>query len=529
MYKCPICNKQFTKNFGYIRHLNTSIKNNTHPTEHQQLKLNYYRDQLSIIDKDLQLKSISSDNIFTIYSPKCNTTYTSDYLRPCTCPDCTHQRLSNAGKLANTPQLKQHKSTLAKQRWQDPTFRTTSITNMKKSFTDQKKQQYSTMMTTRWKDPVYYTTVTQLIKDSYTTQVRIKMSQKMTTRWQDPTYRQNTLSKITITNIHKYDNPYPFQAQQVRNKIQNTMLQRYGTKCYLNSEEGLKSQGHTISNINKEVAKQLNISEFEFRLESKSFDLKKDNYLIEVDPYYTHNVTYRPYIKGHLKSILPKSYHRTKTILAEKHNYRCIHIFDWDDINKIKEIITPHPTVYARKTTLQEIDTSTANKFLSQHHLQGPVRGQQICLGLYYNDVLIEVMTFGKPRYNQKYQYELLRLCTSNYNVIGGASKLFKYFIKNYQPQSIISYCDRSKFKGEVYQILGFTKLHDGSPSRHWYNPELQIHITDNLLSKHGFTRLVGKYFNNTKSNHESNEALMLEHGFVEIYDCGQAAYVWQQ
>ena len=55
------------------------------------------------------------------------------------------------------------------------------------------------------------------------------------------------------------------------------------------------------------------------------------------------------------------------------------------------------------------------------------------------------------------------------------------------------------------------------------------IVLPDSLstLSTHGFTRLVGKYFNNTESHHESNEALMLEHGFVEIYDCGQASYTW--
>ena len=64
-------------------------------------------------------------------------------------------------------------------------------------------------------------------------------------------------------------------------------------------------------------------------------------------------------------------------------------------------------------------------------------------------------MTFGKPRYNNKYQWELLRLCTQpKYRVVGGASKLFQYFIKIYNPESIISYCDRSKFNGSVYENI---------------------------------------------------------------------------
>lgn len=527
-FYCTLCNLSFTKNFGYIRHLNTAIKNNNNKEQHFQLKFDYYKELLNDMDSSLILKDISDDNIFTIYSQNCDYTYTTDYLRPCTCPNCVHQRLSIAGKKANTEELKQHKSKLQKAKWSDSKYRELTISNMVKAITPETRQTISIKSKQRWQDPEYRERVTKSIRQSYTPEVRAKMSVLLTERWQDPEYKQRTLSKIKMYNLNTYGTDWAFQAQQIREKIQNTMIERYNTTCYLNSEEGMKTQGHTISNVNKEVASILEITEFEFRLESKSYDLKKDDYLIEVDPYYTHNVTYQPYIKGHLKSKFSKYYHRDKTLLAEKHNYQCIHIFDWDDLTKIKELISPHKKIYARNTEVKEISTVEANVFLNSYHLQGQVKGQQVCLGLYYKDELIEVMTFGKPRYNQNYQYELLRLCSANYSVIGGASKLFSYFIKTYNPKSIISYCDRSKFTGSVYLELGFTKLSDGQPARHWYNPKLNIHITDNLLSKHGFTRLVGKYFNITESHHESNEVLMLEHGFVEIYDCGQAVFIWK-
>ena len=49
-------------------------------------------------------------------------------------------------------------------------------------------------------------------------------------------------------------------------------------------------------------------------------------------------------------------------------------------------------------------------------------------------------MTLGKPRYNKKYEWELLRLCTQGgLRVIGGASKLFKYFIKTYNIPELIT------------------------------------------------------------------------------------------
>ena len=134
-------------------------------------------------------------------------------------------------------------------------------------------------------------------------------------------------------------------------------------------------------------------------------------------------------------------------------------------------------------------------------------------------------MTFGKPRYNKKYEYELLRLCSHpDYIVVGGASKIFKHFIKNYNPKSIISYCDISKFSGEVYTSLGFTLLGNPRPSKHWYNEEFDKHITDNFLRQRGFDQLFGTDF----GKGISNEDLMHLAGFLEIYDCGIDTYIWK-
>lgn len=130
-------------------------------------------------------------------------------------------------------------------------------------------------------------------------------------------------------------------------------------------------------------------------------------------------------------------------------------------------------------------------------------------------------MTFDKPRYNKKYDYELIRYC-SKYKIIGGAEKLFKYFLNNYQPNSIISYCDRSKFNGETYENLNFS-LESIKPSKHWYNVSTKQHITDNLLRQRGFDQLFGTNYGKGTSNNE----LMLANKFVEIYDAGQARYAW--
>ncbi len=86
---------------------------------------------------------------------------------------------------------------------------------------------------------------------------------------------------------------------------------------------------------------------------------------------------------------------------------------------------------------------------MQQFHLQGK-DNSSIRLGLFYNDVLVSVMTFGKLRralgYRQSKwgQFELMRFVSDyNYNVIGGASKLYSHFVKNYNPNTVISYADR--------------------------------------------------------------------------------------
>lgn len=204
--------------------------------------------------------------------------------------------------------------------------------------------------------------------------------------------------------------------------------------------------------------------------------------------------------------------------------------FPWEDQSKVDLLHAPKEVIYARKCEVREVPLADVKQFLDQYHLQGNVKGQKICLGLYLKGTkdLLEIMTFGNPRYNRKFQYELLRLCTkAGITVVGGSSKLFTFFIENYKPESIISYCNNAKFDGEVYTILGFRLKTKGNVTRHWWHPERKIHITDNFLRSKGFDLLFGhiwgKYGIGT-----SNDELMREHGFVEIYDAGQSVYEWK-
>ena len=120
--------------------------------------------------------------------------------------------------------------------------------------------------------------------------------------------------------------------------------------------------------------------------------------------------------------------------------------------------------IYARKTRVENISTnkSMVNDFLSLNHDRGTCRNLNIVLGLFYEDELIQIMCFGKPRYDYKtFQHELLRECTKlGYRVIGGSSKLFTFFTTSFSAiKSVCCYTPINKVEDFNYSNHYVNKL----------------------------------------------------------------------
>lgn len=326
---------------------------------------------------------------------------------------------------------------------------------------------------------------------------------------------QTNLLRYGVENVTKLD----FVKDKIRDSLTETFKERYGCTSYFTMPGAKLSNGGKDSSYNIKFKELLESNQIQFErelpLDRYRYDFAVGNNLIEINPSATHNSTWSPFGD----ETLSKDYHINKYKVARDSGYRCICVWDWDDKEKIINLLLPRKKVYARECTVQEVSATDTAHFLNTYHLQGNAKSN-IRLGLYYKDELVSLMTFGKPRYNKNYEYELIRLCSSYY-VVGGNEKLFKHFVNKYNPSSIISYCDNSKFLGNVYITLGFNLKSYGSPSKHWYNMKTKKHITDNLLRQRGFDQLFGTNY----GKGTSNEQLMLENGFVEIYDCGQSVY----
>ena len=161
-----------------------------------------------------------------------------------------------------------------------------------------------------------------------------------------------------------------------------------------------------------------------------------------------------------------KSYHNDKRLSCKNKDIILITIFE-DEWSKKQEIVksrikhalklNSHNKIYARTCKIKVIGTKEAKFFFDSNHIQGH-KNAYLYIGLFdSSDSLISVMSFGKSRYDKKMQWEMIRFSSIlNTNVVGAGSKLFSYFVKNYQPESIVSYSDNRWGSGNFYKSLGF-------------------------------------------------------------------------
>ena len=356
------------------------------------------------------------------------------------------------------------------------------------------------------------------------------------------------------TNLKKYWYEYPQQSKEIRDKWKDTLIKKYWIENIMQldsikktvMEKSMKTNierywvpyycltddcrdaSKVISKINlKRESDLVNLwftVEKEFNLWPRSYDLKIWDTLIEINPFPYHNSTRNPFWEPK-----DKTYHLDKLKLARDNWYRCIMVRDRDDFDKIIYLLDNNKQViYARDCEVREVSHKECHDFFEAYHLQWDTRAYKnnIYIWLYYEDTLVECMSFWKPRYNKNYEREILRLCShKDYRVVWWANKIYRYFLNLTQANSVVSYCDMSKFDWRVYEQLWFNLLKWNQPSKHRYS-EGEIlsmkHITDSLLRQRWYDQL----FNESHGKWTSNEELMLQRGYVEIYDCGQATFV---
>ena len=146
----------------------------------------------------------------------------------------------------------------------------------------------------------------------------------------------------------------------------------------------------------------------------------------------------------------------------------------------------------------------------------------KVNLGLYFKDELVSLMTFSKPRFDKKHEWELVRFCNKlGWHIPGAASKLLTHFERNYKPKNIVSYADRRWSKGNLYRQLGFELDHISPPDYFYFNKSDLYRESRIKYQKHKLPKLL-ENFDPNKTESENMSA----NGFLKIWDCGNLVFV---
>ena len=191
-------------------------------------------------------------------------------------------------------------------------------------------------------------------------------------------------------------------------------------------------------------------------------------------------------------------------------------------LEKIKHILgLTHDTIkaFGRKCIVKKVSGPEVKQFLNTYHIQG-YAGYTVAYGAFYNDELVAVMTFLNNG-----GWELNRFCTNtNYSCPGVASKIFKQFIKDYNPDSVKSFLDRRwcfDEKNNLYTKLDFKEDAILPPDYRYTNGHGE------RLHKFGFRKQVlHKKYGLPLTMTETEMTKQL--GYYKIWDCGLIRYVWK-
>lgn len=295
---------------------------------------------------------------------------------------------------------------------------------------------------------------------------------------------------------------------------------------WLHKHDISPNYGRSISAGQKEIATFIESLGFEVRLSDRTLLPNKReidifipscNFGIEYDGLYWHSLDHKP---THEEIYL----HSEKINDAEKIGIHLVRFTDMEWIehkelvkSMIKSKLGISEKIYARKCSIKFIENKDVKDFLECNHLQGHTNATYN-IGMYLDDQLVSMLSFGKSRFDKHYDWELLRFASkSGITVVGGFSRMLKYFREHYTG-SILTYADRKISNGNVYIKNGFTRIGISQPGYFWFKGtatysryQTQKHLLEKLL----------KVFDNTKSELQN----MFANKFRLYYNCGNIKY----
>lgn len=188
----------------------------------------------------------------------------------------------------------------------------------------------------------------------------------------------------------------------------------------------------------------------------------------------------------------------------------------------------------ARKCELKKATIKEARAFYDRYHPQGGA-GNGEHYALYWKGRMVACMRFvlgandrgasGKNRV-----WTLGRYAT-RVNVAGGASRLFKAFVKDFNPECVKSFSDNRYFAGAMYEQLGFEMEEDVVPDYQVWSSKLGLRPKPHYQRRALPLRIEDHASTITfdpKTDKRTEREITYAIGARRLYDCGKKRWVWK-
>lgn len=170
--------------------------------------------------------------------------------------------------------------------------------------------------------------------------------------------------------------------------------------------------------------------------------------------------------------------------------------------------------IFARKCKIGTVTSTNKKLFLNSNHIQG--NGPSgINLGLWSDDELVAVMCIQE---RPEHHY-LTRYATSQH-VVGGFSKLLKYFQQHYTWSKLVSFADLRWSSGNLYESTGWVLDQTIVPD-YYYSPNGRDRFHKFNYRRKNLPKLLDR-FDPSMSERQNCDI----NGILRIWDCGKRRFV---
>lgn len=372
--------------------------------------------------------------------------------------------------------------------------------------------------------------------------------------------------------IDKYGVNHPWKSDKIRQQISNTTAERYGKPNYsstlipdesralLENKEWMHDQ-HVSQQIPLwKIAESLGVGDrtvgvylHKHGISTHSFqrsmwERELEDFLQQADVKYLvncrnlipprevdfflpdHNLAIELcglYWHSEAQERVYKNYHYDKYKQCKDIGVQLLTIFE-DEWKAKKNIILStlmykfnklNERHFARNLTIVEnISSHTRATFLTQTHIQGNGDGSHT-IGLQTErGELVALATFGKVP-NSPGEFCLNRFSTKG-AIVGGFSKIKKYFANQTNCKSIITFADNRWSTGALYEMNGFERIAE-------LKPDYSYIVRGERVHKFNFRH---RSLKNRLPNYDealSERDNCMNHGLYRIWDCGKGKYQW--